>query len=77
MVCWELEVIRMFLRQVRSGIYGVFEVGRTRLERLCLSGRTIHQTHRRISSSKPFLRVFFLQLTARENFSGFTFAKAI
>lgn len=59
MVCWELEVIRMFFRQFRSRAYGVFEVGRPSFERLCLSGRTIHHIHRRVSSSQPFFASFF------------------
>lgn len=70
-------VIRMFLRQGRSKVYGVFEVGRPRLNDYVWLGEPFFIKLPVAYFLLPFFCVFFLQPTASANLSGATSAKAI
>lgn len=73
----KLEVIREFLCQGRSGVYGFFEVGRPRLnDYVCLGEPFFIKLPVAYLLLLSFFRFFFRQQTAWENLSGFTFSKA-
>lgn len=71
-------VIRMFLRQGRSKVHGVFEVGRPRLNDYVWLGEPFFiKLPVAYFLLYHFFGVFFLQPTASANLAGGTSAKAI